>query len=125
MEIDGGNSLEDTPDWMTKSNTINRILFPLLSRFGWTITDIELSTILSELVRFTKDLKKVMNFTYKNGKKGLLLEIPMNVSSKYGNLRQYSGRTKWFQKLLNHIGGRNEEEITNEGAYLVSRQLCK
>ena len=101
------------------------MLFPILSRFGATISDAELSTVLSELVRFTKDLKKVMNFKYKNGKKGLLLEIPMIISSEYGNFRQQSARTKWFQNLLNHIGGGNDEESTNDGAYLVSRQLCK
>ena len=84
-EIDGGDILEEKPEWMTRSNTINPMLFPLLSRFGATISDVELSTVLSELVRFTKDLKKVMNFKYKNGKKGLLLEIPMNISSEYGN----------------------------------------
>ena len=66
-----------------------------------------------------------MNFKYKNVKKGLLLEIPMNISSKYGNFRRYSGRTKWFQKLLNHIGGGNDGESTNDGSYLLSRQSCK
>ena len=125
IEIDDVNILEDQPEWMTKSNTINPILFPLLCRFGSTISDVELSTLLSELVRFTKDLETGMNFTYKNGRKGLLLEIPMNISTKYRNFQKYSGRTKWFQKLLNHIGGGNDEESTNEGAYLVSRHLCK
>ena len=125
IEIDDVNILEDQAEWMTKSNTINLILFQLLCWFGLTIIDVELSTLLSELVRFAKDLETVMNFTYKNRRKGLLLEIPMHISTKYINFQKYSGRTKWFQKLLNHIGGGNNEESMNEGAYLVSRHLCK
>ena len=101
------------------------MVFSLLSMFGATISDVELSTILSELVCYMKNLDKDMKFTSKNGKKGLLLEIPMNMTTKYRNFRQYSGRTKWFQKLLNHIGGANDEESTDEGAYLVSREICK
>ena len=86
-EVDGGDILEEKPEWMTRSNTINPMLFPLLGRFGATISDVELSTILSELVCYMKNLNKDMKFIYKNGKKGLLLEIPINMTTKYRNFR--------------------------------------
>ena len=83
-EIDGDN-IEEKPEWMTRSNTINPLLYPVLSRFGPTISDVDLSNLLSELVSFSKHVKKIIKFQYKNGKKGLLLEIPKTISHKYIN----------------------------------------
>ena len=71
------------PEWMTSTNVINCDSFPILSRLGSTITDVELSCLLSEVVKFTKDLGKDMEFRYRNGREGLLLEVPKNSSSKY------------------------------------------
>ena len=122
--FDGGVSLKDMPDWLTRTNTINQSLFPILSRFGATISNVELSSLLSELVKFYKNLEKDMNFTYKNGREGLLLEVPRNASSKYRCFRTQSGRIKWFNKFLRHVGGGTDEESANEGAYVVTRELC-
>ena len=66
-----------------------------------------------------------MTFTYKNGREGLLLEVPKNKSNEYKCFREYSGHNKWFPKLLKHISGDTDEESANEGAYLITRELCK
>ena len=123
--FDDGVSSMNKPEWMTSTNIINHNLFPILSRLGSTISDVELSCLLSEVVKFTKDLGKDMTFSYRNGREGLLLEVPKHISSKYKNFRDYSGKSKWFNKLLMHVGGENNDESANEGAYLVSKQLCK
>ena len=113
------------PEWMTSTNVINCDSFPILSRLGSTITDVELSCLLSEVVKFTKDLGKDMEFRYRNGREGLLLEVPKNSSSKYRRFREYSGKSKWLHKLLMHVGGENNNESADEGAYLLSKELCK
>ena len=122
--IDGGVSLNDKPSWMTKSNPINQTLFPILSRFGATISDVELSGLLTELVHFNRDIGRDMTFGYKNGREGLLLEVPQNISTKYKHFRQYSGRSKWLHKVLKHMGGETDDDSANEGAYLITRWLC-
>ena len=58
--FDGGVSLMDMPVWLTRTNTINQSLFPILSRFGASISDVEISALLSELVKFHMDLGKQM-----------------------------------------------------------------
>ena len=58
--FDDGVSSGNTPEWMTGANTITHNLFPILSRLGSTISDVELSCIFSEVVNFTKDLGKDM-----------------------------------------------------------------
>ena len=65
---------------MKKTNTINQSCFPILSRFGATISNEELSGLLSEIVNFKKDSGEDMTFTYKNGREGLLLEVPKKKS---------------------------------------------
>ena len=52
VDFDDSVSLNNKPDWMKKTNTINQSLFPILSRFGATISNVELSGLLSELVYF-------------------------------------------------------------------------
>ena len=52
VDFDDSVSLNNKPDWMKKTNTINQSLFPILSRFGATISNVELSGLLSELVFF-------------------------------------------------------------------------
>lgn len=39
-EVDGVDILEEKLEWMTISNSINSTLFPLLSSFGATISDV-------------------------------------------------------------------------------------
>ena len=119
--FDGGVSLMDKPVCLTRTNTINQSLFPILSRFGASISDVEISALLSELVKFHRDLGKHMSFRYKNGREGLLLEIPKNTSSKYRCFRTHSGRSKWFHKFLKHVEGESDDKSANEGAYLLTR----
>ena len=123
--FDESASFQDKPSWMKKANTINQSCFPILSRFGASISNVELSGLLSELVYFKKDLGEDMTFNYKNGREGLLLEVPKNKSHEYKHFREYSGRNRWFHKLLKHLGGDTDQESANEGAYLISRELCK
>ena len=66
-----------------------------------------------------------MVFRYKNGREGLLLEVPRHTSRKYRYFQNHSGRSKWFDKFLKHVGGESDNKSANEGAYLVTRQLCK
>ena len=123
--FDDGVGSMNKPEWMTSTNIINHNLSPILSRLGSTISDVELSCLLYEVVKFTKNLGKDMTFSYSNGREGLLLEVPKHISSKHKNFRDYSGKSKWFNKLLMHVGGENDDESANEGAYLLSKQLCK
>ena len=46
-----------------------------------------------------------MTFTYKNGREGLLLEVPKNKSHEYKRFRKYSGHNRWFHKLLKYLVG--------------------
>ena len=107
--FDDGVSSMNKHEWMTSTNIINHNLFPILSRLGSTISDAELACLFSEVVKNFKDLGKDMTFSYRNGREGLLLEVPKNISSKYKNFRDYSGKSKWFHKLLMHVGGENDD----------------
>ena len=84
---------------MTKTNNINQHVFPLLSRFCATISDVELESLFSELVHFNKDIAKDMNFWYKNGREEFFLEVPLNMPNKYRGFRKYSGQ-KMVTKVI-------------------------
>ena len=83
VTYDVGVSLQENPGWVTKTNTIRQRKFPLLSRFGATISDTDVSALLFELETCHKYLDKYVVFLYKNGRERILLEVPRNASKIY------------------------------------------
>ena len=60
--FDGSVTLMDKPVWVTRTNTTNHSLFLILSRFGLSISDVEISALLSELIKFHRYLGKEISF---------------------------------------------------------------
>ena len=98
---------------------IDSTLFPNLSKLGKSITDLQSSSIIKEVISFGSHHKIDLSFQYTNGRKGLLILIRHLYTPHYHHFRDFTKKTSWIYNMIKHI---NSDD--GVGAQLLSKWLC-